>query len=277
MSLDILGADGLDYAQCHYGASKLAFRGPARDLNSPYAVALGGIDTFGKFVEVPFCDLFEQATGLPMVNMGHANAGVDLFMQDGHVLDICRQAEATVIQVLGPQNMTNRLYSVHPRRNDRFVRPTKFLETLYRDLDFSQFHYTRHLLTALRATSQERYKLVVDELQAAWVGRMQALIKAIRGDIYLLWLSDRPIDDLGQDDPLGHDPLMVTRSMLEAVKSSVADIVEVVATRDEIEAGRSRMIYGQLEEPVAFEMLGPVVHETVARSLQDAIVPDLGL
>ena len=106
-----------------------------------------------------------------------------------------------------------------------------------------------------------------EELRSAWVARMRTLMENVSGDKLLLWMSDRAPDEAGMDDPLARDPLFVTRPMLDQIGEYSESLVEVVGTREEIEAGRDRMVFSQLEEPVAHEMLGPVVHEAAARDL----------
>lgn len=271
MTFENLSADGLDYLPCRYGKSKLMFRGPRKRLRQPYIAVMGGNETYGKFVELPLTELLEQKFGQTVVNFGHLNAGIDVFLNDAAVIDLCSAAELTVIEIPGAQNMSNRLYTVHPRRNDRFVKASKFMQTLYKDIDFAQFHYTRHMLSVLHECSAERYTMVQQELQAAWLARMKTLTAQINGPICLLWLSDRPVDDVGEVDPLAHGPLFVTRAMLDELAADIACLVEVVGSPDEIEAGQTRMIFSAMEEPVAREMLGPVVHESAARALHSAI------
>lgn len=267
MTYEHLSSGGLDYLACRYGRSKLMFRGPRKKLDAPYIVLIGGSEIYGKFVETPISEQLEQALGRTVVNLGHLNAGLDAFYDDPSLLDICQGADLVVLQVLGAQNMSNRMYSVHSRRNDRFVSASNFLQTMYRQVDFTQFHYTRHLLTALRQTSRERYGLLTEELQAAWLGRMRGLLRRLNGPVCLLWLSDRPPHPNPITDPSLRDPLFVSAPMLDSLRSDVDEIVVVAATPDEIEAGRLRMQFSELEEPVAREMLGPVVHETTARAL----------
>lgn len=59
--------------------------------------------------------------------------------------------------------------------------------------------------------------------------------------------------------------------MLNSLSAQVMGLVEVVSTPEEITAGHDRMVFAALEELVACEMLGPVVHESVARKLQMAV------
>ena len=120
------------------------FRGPQRPLDGRYLAFLGGTETFGKFYDSPFPALVERRIGTPCVNLGAVNAGVDVHARDATVLAACHDAAATVIQLPGVQNQSNRFYSVHPRRNDRFLRPSAALETLYPDIDFTDIAFTRH-------------------------------------------------------------------------------------------------------------------------------------
>ena len=121
MTFETMGSVGLDYLPCRYGHSKLLFRGPRRRLEGAYCIALGGTETYGKYIHTPFPALLEKAIRIPVVNLGLPNAGIDVFLNEAVVLDACNGARATIIQLPGAQNMSNRFYSVHPRRNDRFL------------------------------------------------------------------------------------------------------------------------------------------------------------
>jgi len=274
MSYEQLSSGGLDYLACRYERSKLMFRGPRKKLDKPYVALIGGSEIYGKFTEVPISEQLEQVVGRSVVNLGHLNSGIDAFYEDASVLNICHRADLVVLQVMGAQNMSNRLYSVHPRRNDRFVGASNFLTTMYREVDFTQFHYTRHLLTALQNASEERFALVVEELQMAWAARMRAFLRRMDARVCLLWMSDRPPEQVAATDPAERDPLYVTKPMLDALREDVEEIVVVAASEEEIIAGRPRMRFSELEEPMAREMLGPVVHETTVRALAN-ILPEI--
>ena len=69
---------GIDYDLCSYGTSRLPFRGPCRDPGGGYAVALGGSETFGRYVKHPFPDLIEVDIGI-CLNLGCVNAGPTAF------------------------------------------------------------------------------------------------------------------------------------------------------------------------------------------------------
>jgi hypothetical protein len=268
MAYENLGEGALDYYPCRYGKSKLLFRGPKHKLDQPYVAMIGGTETYGKFVEHPFPVLTGEMLGQQVVNLGMVNAGIDVFISDQSVVDICSNAEVTVIQATGAQNMSNRFYAVHPRRNDRFLRASNLLKTIYREVDFTEFNFTRHLLTALRDASPDKFLMVEQELKEAWVARMKTLVSSIESDVILLWLSDHSPDKT-DDQPLnGVDPLFVDRDMLRQVEPFVAGIAEVVVQPQDIEAGFPGLVYTDLEEPAARGMLGTVAHDKVAEALE---------
>lgn len=277
MAFETPGTGALEYFPCRYGRSKLQFRGPKRRLEGDYVAVLGGSETYGKFLARPYPALCEAALGRKVVNFGIMNAGLDVFMHDRSIRDSCARARLTVIQLGGAQNLSNQFYAVHPRRNDRFLRASADLKALYPDVDFTEVHFTRHLLAALRAKDPEAFATVEAELKQAWVARMKALIAEIESDVLLLWLAGhRPemcstCSACGRCAAHGADPLFVDRAMLDAVLPGTAGLVEVVVEADEIEAGRDGMVYAPLEEPAAREMLGAVAHEKAARALADRI------
>lgn len=265
------GEGSLNYMPCRYGKSKLLFRGPKKDLDGDYVAFIGGTETYGKYVEYPFADLTANAMKIETVNLGCVNAGVDVFLGDESVMDICDRSKATVLQITGAQNMSNRFYAVHPRRNDRFLRASTLLKTIYREVDFTDFNFTRHLLSTLESVSQEKFAMVRQELKDAWVARMRTMTQKIQGELVLLWISDHSPDDVAACNAIGADPLFVDREMLDEIRPLVADIVEVVATPEDIEQGYDLMVYPDLDAPAAQEMLGPITHVKAGKALQKAL------
>lgn len=269
MYIDTLGLGGLDYFPCRYGNSKLSFRGPKRSLDAPYVACVGGTNTYGKFIERPYPDLLESALGVSCVNFGCVNAGLDVVMTDPFLKLAVRSASLTVVQVLSPRNMTNRFYAVHPRRNDRFLKPTLLLKDLYHEVDFSEFNFTKHMLTHLHRVSPDRFELVIDELQEAWLSSMQHLLRSIPGKVILLWLSDHAPGETCQ--PMGIDPWFVTQPMLDAIRPMAADYVEVVASLGAMSAGTDGMVYSEMEAFAAKHVLGPAAHVEISSHLVNVV------
>lgn len=258
---------GLDYAPCRYGASRTLFRGPAKSLDGAYVAVLGGTETYGRFVEHPFPDLLGRRLGRTVVNFGCLNAGLDVFIQDGVVMRACRQASLTVVQVVGAQNMSNRFYSVHPRRNDRFLRASRRMEGIWPDIDFSEIHFTRHLLSVLHAAAPDRFEMLRRELTEAWVARMRSLARDLGGRVVLLWMSDRSPDEPSGELGGEGGPLFVSRAMVETLRSEVLDIVEVVAPERYGPAEAEGMVFPELERAVALALPGPRTHGLAAEAL----------
>lgn len=260
MTYERPGGPAPDYLPCRYGTSKLVFRGPRRKLEGDYIAVFGSTDTYGKFIETPYPALAEDILGLTCVNFGCVNAGVDAFVNDIALMEAAGSARATVVQVMGAQNMSNRLYSVHPRRNDRFLNASTMLKAIYREVDFTEFHFTRHMLGTLEEIGAERFRMVREELQAAWSARMAMLLSRIKSPVILLWMGERAPSN---DPELASDPLYVTRDMLEDLRDKVAGTVAVTANR----LGTDGMVYGPMEEAAARELMGPAAHAQAAQAL----------
>ncbi|MGR3796086.1 DUF6473 family protein [Vannielia sp. SX4] len=272
MTVDTTGQSALDYLHCRYGKSRLLFRGPRRKLDGPYVAFFGGTETYGKFVEDPFPALVEEAIGRRCVNFGCLNAGADLYVNDPTLIDAATRAAVTVVQVMGAQNMSNRFYAVHPRRNDRFLRASSLMKTVFREVDFTEFNFTRHMLSTLNRVSAEKYGMVVEELKSAWVARMQTMLARVPGKVVLLWVRDARTPSRDEThDCLGNDPLFVDEEMVDILRPQLAEVVEITPSVAAWRAGTAGMVYSEMEAPAAAEMPGPAVHEEIASALSPVI------
>ena len=265
MTYDSLREGGLDYLPCRYGASRLTFRGPRRTLDGRYIAFLGGTETYGKFVERPFPALVEEATGLACVNLGLVNGGADAFLQDAAVQEIASGAALTVIQITGAQNISNRYYAVHPRRNDRFLKAGRPLRALYPEVDFTEFHFNRHMLGKLQGVSAARFDRVEDELKGAWCARMSALLSCLRGPKLLLWLATHAPP--APEERPGNDPLFVDARMLDEILPPRVSLVEVVASEEALADGKEGMVFAPLDAAAAARLPGPRAHREAAEAL----------
>lgn len=273
MTFENLGAGALDYYPCRYGKSKLLFRGPKRKLDQPYLAMLGGSETYGKFSARPFSALLEERLDYTAVNLGCMNAGVDVFCGEQPIVDICNGATLTVVEMTGAQNMSNRFYAVHPRRNDRFLRASNLLKTIYREVDFTEINFTRHLLKVLWEASADKFAMVEAELKEAWVGRMKRLISRFDGNVVLLWMADHAPGAPVAFTPQSPDPLFIDQEMVEALRPFVKGVAEVVVDQTEKLQGRAGLVHGEVEAPIAAELLGTVAHEKAAAALEEIIAP----
>jgi hypothetical protein len=272
------GAGAPDYFPCRYGTSKAVFRGPKRDLTRPYVAVLGGSASFGKYVARPYADLLEQALGHPVANLAALNAGPDLYLSDPDTLQVARHAAIAILQVTGAEGLTNPLYTVHSRRNDRFLSATPLLRDLYPEVDLTDIHFTRHLLLALRRTDVKRFGTVLAVLKANWVMRMQQLMARLPDRSILLWLSDAPPPDRAEDLEPDLGPLFIDRAMLTALQSETVRLIEVQPSGTtgaeggsgllvpETEAYQARCLPDQSAHTAISRQLAPVVQELITNA-----------
>lgn len=268
MAFEARSDEPIDYDKCQYGGSRLIFRGPKRSTKGSYLAFLGGSETFGKYVETPFVDLLETELGIPCFNFGTMNAGIDAFLNDPEILNYCSKAEATVVQIMGAQNMSNRFYSVHPRRNDRFLHASAIMQTIFGEVDFTEFAFTRHMLMTLHSIAPERFASIRTELQKAWVARMQSMMQRINGRKILLWVARRSPDMPAERPGVDCDPLFVNRDMIDKVSNGRHELVEIIVDNSMEGGALSGMQFPPMEVQSARELFGPKVHRAVAEQLQ---------
>jgi hypothetical protein len=267
MAYNFHSEKSLNYYPCQYGNSRLQLRGPKQVISGRYVAVLGGTETYGKFVPAPFSCLVEDEITLPVVNLGCVNAGPDVYLNDPEVMEIASGAVATVVQIVGAQNISNRYYSVHPRRNDRFLGASPLLRTLYPKVDFTEFNFTRHMLAALQRASADRFEVVAEELRAAWVLRMNSLIAGLSDRSILLWMSGTAPPQPEHRVDLAQLPLLIDAEMIAAVRSGAARYLEVVYSAEGMAQGCKGMAYGPLEAIAAEELPSPALHAEVAARL----------
>jgi hypothetical protein len=278
MRSETIPEPGISYAPVRYGASRLVFRGPKRALDGRHVAFVGGSDTYGRSVAEPFPALIEEVLGEACVNLGQVNASIDVAVNDPVVLEACRDAALTVVEVTGAGNMSNRFYQVHPRRNDRLTRVSTVMQAVFPDVDFSEFCFTRHMLGHLLARAPDRFPILREELQAAWAARMRTFLDGVGTNVVLLWLSphlpsDAPWEE--RPDPLLRDPLFVTRRMVDALRPRVHGVVMVRPPGwAAAEAGAAAAASGEggpWAPAQAARALGPAGHREAAAALTGVI------
>lgn len=254
----------IHYDMCRYDGTKLAFRGPAKSFDVPYIAAVGSSETFGPYVQAPYPTLLEEWLNQPVVNLGVRHAGVSLFASERWILDRASDADVAVVQVMGAGNMSNRLYSVHSRRNDRFLAVSPALKALFPDVDFTDFSFVRHLLQSLAGQSDSGFQTLVEELRFAWLQRMRRVLSCIECPVVLLWMSDRA-SSTPSEWPQGPEPLFVTKAMLDELAADVSAVVEIVGLTevDRLEG----KLFGAHEKDAAFSAPCPIHHARVAEKL----------
>lgn len=261
----------LDYKLCDLPGSRLLFRGPLPAEGSPYVTVLGGAEAYGKYVNTPFPAMLAEWTGAPVVNLGVPQAGLTLFSEERPLLEFASRGAVTVLQVLGAQNMSNRLYRVHSRRNDRFVGVSPALRDLFPQVDFTEIHFTGHLMARLHEASPAAFDVVVEELRWAWIRRMKRVLSLIDGKVILLWISEHRCS-AESDSPVWEEPRFVDRSMVDQLSGAVSGVVEAVLPRSGSLDGK---VFPAAESEAARMMPGPGAHAQIAESLLEAVAAHL--
>ncbi|MEX0337482.1 MAG: DUF6473 family protein [Arenibacterium sp.] len=265
-----MGLQNLDHFSlykdlCQYGTSPQMCRGPKRNQRHGEIALLGGSETFGKFVRRPFAYILEEISGEICVNLGGSDLGLDALVADEDLLQVADRAEHVVIQVLSAANLTNPFYRVHPRRNDRFIEPTKALRDLFPEIDFTQFHFTRHLLSALQLESTTRFQQVVEALQVVWLRKMAVLIERYRGRVTLLWLQyDTPATRKGL---IGAHTQLVDRRMVDELRPRLGGVIDISLKPAGFAGELNGNENGPFSLPAAAQMLGQASHYEVAETL----------
>lgn len=254
-------------APCRYAGSRLPVRGPVRSLVRPYIAFLGSSDTFGPFVPRPFVSQIEELLSVTCVNLGCANAGVDAFLNDTAIQAIARSAQLVVLQISGVQNMSNPLYRVHPRRNDRFLEASPLLCAIYPEVDFTEFHFNKHMLLTLHTVSEDRFRVVRGKLQQWWGMRMRLLLNQLGTSTHLLWLRHTHCQPSPDQEGFDTDPFMVTRPILDTLGADAAGMTELSVCSAGMSADTEGMVFNPLQAPAAENALGPRAHAMIANQL----------
>ncbi|MEM9755605.1 MAG: DUF6473 family protein [Pseudomonadota bacterium] len=271
MSIETPADAPLDYRSVSYPGSMVEFRGPAADLTQRQVVCVGGSETFGRFVAHPFAQILSVLLNRPVANLGAMNVGLELILHDAAIGTALGRADHVVLQITGAHMMTNRFYRVHPRRNDRFLRASSALSTVFRSTDFTEFHFVRHMLSVLAEESADRFEIVVRELQEAWVARMSALITRVAAPVHLLWIGPHGPAEDGFHLESGTDPLFVTASMVAKVATNAASLTVCDANADELSNPTQGKVFRAREAAAARLLPGPAQHDRAAEILARTI------
>ena len=274
-----------DYQIYRFGRSRQIFRGPQPRLRGRYLSFVGSAGTFGRYADAPYPDLLSRRLNLPMLNLGTQGAGPGFFLGDPEVKGAAGNAEVCVVQAMNAAAISNRMFSVRPRRNARLHNISDLMIGIFPEVDFDRFAFTKPMLRYLRELDESRFKLVVNEMKNAWIGRMQTLLASVETKTILFWFSEREPDDLTSepDDPTGmHYPHYVDRAMIDAVKTSADGYVECVTRegmpQDLTVDGRA-VLYKPSGVPINenSEFPSPAMHEAAAEALEPEIRRLMGL
>ncbi|MEL6678155.1 MAG: DUF6473 family protein [Pseudomonadota bacterium] len=263
-----------DYDQYRFGRSRQIFRGPEPDLSGRYVACIGGAETFGKFSPVTYPQLLDEELDVPCANWGTPGAGPGFFLKDPVLLEACSRAEVCVVSIMSAHSMSNRLFNVFIRRNERLRSVSEMMEALYPEVDFGHFRFVGNMLNHLHDVSPERFNVVAIEMRNAWIARMRELLTDIEAPKVLLWFAQHHPEAADGYTPAEARrvlPGFVTRQMITEVAPLADVFVEYVAPPESAVGGaedRFRSIRG---EAVSRRFPSATMHREVATLLSTPI------
>jgi hypothetical protein len=166
------------------------------------------------------------------------------------------------VQVTGAEALSNPFYTVHSRRNDRFLAATPALRALYPEVDFTEIHFTRHLLQVLACADTARFAEVVEALRQTWLMQMRALLSRLPAQRLLLWVAGD-----GPSDRLDGEPLFIDSGLIDALRPEASAVVEVCPSDRARAMARFDMTYPETEATQAACLPGAAVHAELAAHL----------
>ena len=158
--------------------------------------------------------------------------------------------------------MSNRMYSVYPRRNQRLRGVSEALKSLYPQIDFTQFKYVSAMIRKLKSEDDSSWKVVEAELKSAWMARMLELLEDIETKKVLIWLMPKGVE---------FSDSLISEAMIAVVSKKVDRIVRVEVP----EKSAARTLLGGMSKESGW--MTRSVHEKVAVQLipvLDALMND---
>ena len=145
------------------------------------------------------------------------------------------------------------------------------MKALFRDVDFTDFSFTRHMLLTLHAQSPDRFAILADELRATWLDRMKELMSRLPRRTILLWIADQPPQSAARGARLDQQPLLVDAEMMAAITPMARTYVEVISRPANRGQRLGSMAFALTEAQAAASVPGPEVHRDAARILSRAL------
>lgn len=268
-----------DYNMYRFGRSRQVFRGPKPELGGHYLAFIGGSYTFGRYTDHPYPSLLSEDLGFTCLNLGTHGAGPGFFLGDPEVKHAASNARLCVIQVMHASAISNRMFTIRPRRNVRLHEVSDLMRGIYPEVDFERFAFVRPMLSHLFKLDPERFKLVENEMKNAWIGRTQTLLSSLQTRTILFWFATRDPDEPEPDGDHAHGdghPQYVDRAMVDTVKEAADGYVECVTQvglpQDLTVDGRT-VLFRPSGVPINenHEFPSPEMHQMAADMLRDEI------
>lgn len=269
-----------DYKMYRFGRSRQIFRGPQPDLRGHYIACVGGSYTFGRFVDSPFPLILGEELGLTSLNLGADGAGPGFFLGDPEVKQAAADARLCIVQIMSASSISNRMFTVRPRRNLRLHEVSELMCGVFPEVEFDRFAFVRPMLKHLEKLDPERFKLVENEMKNAWIGRTQTLLSSLQTRSILFWFARRapeePAPEADVDSTSTAYPEYVDRAMIDTVKQVADGYVECVTSEglpQSLKVDGRTVLYKPTGTPIDEnrEFPSPEMHRAAADSLMPEV------
>jgi len=218
----------IDYELWPLPGTDLLVRGPRTpDLDGEYFVAIGAAQTFGRFVDKPFCQVVSERIGCPALNLGFSGAGPTFFLERKELLDLINRARFAVVQVMSGRSVSNSRFIVQENQgvlrkrevNQSSPNPARFAEDAY--IEF------------LKGASMEDAVDLREEARMRYVSEMNRLLRRIKVPKILLYWSGRQAnysEGLNSIESYwGEYPHFVNEAVLSLLREGADKYVEAVS------------------------------------------------
>lgn len=220
----------VDYAMASLPDIGPPLRGPLPADLTPgsYGVCLGAAQTFGACVDRPFPRLLSDALGIPVLNLGFAGAGPELFLGNAKLLELVAHAKFAVVQVMSGRSISSSYFVA--RGGVGFLKKRSATTT-----DTSGMLAISAFAELLKSEPIETVKVVVQEMRANWVTAFCDLLDKIPIPKLLFYFSTRmPHYIENYDSALGlmsDFPQLVNEEMLSALRPHADGFVQAISSR----------------------------------------------
>lgn len=178
------------------------------DPSRPFIAILGGSESLGDGRGPSYPSLLETAIRRPVANLAAPLAGPDYYLAKPELLRSAARSRIAIVQLPGAEALTNPFYTVHSRRNDRFLAATPALRALFAEVEFTDIHFAGHLHQVLARVDPDRHARVVQVLRRTWLSKMRELLRQLPSRRILLWLPGEPGRDGDASTAALVDPAM---------------------------------------------------------------------
>lgn len=272
--------DEIDYRYEVLEGCSFAVRGPLRppQANVPQrtVTCLGSAATFGRKVHRPYSVLLAESTGAHVINLGVGGGRPEWYLREPKVLELCRQADLVVIELMSARMYPSDFYTPIPNKVT-FGTVAEPYMSMMTEIEGGQDRVKRvsredAFEWAAKNLSGEELQKIRQQMLDAYRRDACALIQSIGRPVVLLWFSRRSMDAkwVKGSYRAWHCgfPHFVDRETVTEIGRHAIGLVDVTSTTDDAPGLRTKSTKaGEVVEYEKGYYASPGMHEEAARRL----------